>query len=133
MKKINLKSILIIILLVLVVATGILIYFKLSQKEIKLTEIKKEEIAPSLQKEKIIETSLEELKEGKNEIGEIIVEKIFSKNKFLTINSDSPTQFTYQNNTYWIEPFFIPLEEVPATHMDTEHEIKIIKNGIEKK
>jgi len=76
--KTNWKYLLVVIILAFIIGGGILgyQYWWLPQKEIELPEIKKE-IKPAI--EKLVEVPLEELKEGENKIGNIIIEKIKQK------------------------------------------------------
>lgn len=72
--KTNWKYLLIVIILTVIVGGGISIYqYWLFQKEMKLPEIKK----PILEKErKVAEVPFEELKVGRNQVENVIVEKI---------------------------------------------------------
>ncbi len=71
--KTNWNYLLIIIILASIVGGGILIYqYRLSQEELELPEVEK---GPFL-KEEYIEIPLDELKEGRNEIKGVIIEKI---------------------------------------------------------
>ncbi|MEO0130926.1 MAG: hypothetical protein ABIK76_04475, partial [candidate division WOR-3 bacterium] len=81
-QKFSLKHILILILFISIVSAGILYYQSFLKRKVKIAETK-------VQRQRAIEISLNELKEGENKIGNVIVEKISPKLLYDGVN-DGP-------------------------------------------
>lgn len=111
-QKFSLKHILILILFISIVSAGILYYQSFLKRKVKILETK-------VQRQRAIEISLNELKEGENKIGNVIVEKISPKLLYDGVN-DGPRGENVESKIVGYEY----IHEIPVPYYEFIYSLK---------